>query len=381
MRHNENASSAEQDDQMLAKCARQLCWRRRQTPQEILRGLAEAVGAEEEPDTYGSGRIVGDVEEMVAEALGKERALLFVTGVQAQLCALRIWCEHHGHPRVAYHPHAHFEAHEEGALLRLHNIDRHHLGHRARLVTTRDIENAPPNISAFVLELPQRDLGGELPSFEDLTDQCAAIAQRGVASHLDGARLFEASAYYERPLSAIAAPFSSVYVSNYKGLGAFAGAFLAGDEGFIKEAKAWRRRHGGECFQLFPFAVAAREAWQGNAKKFGRWREHAVAIAAALSTVEGIRLRPSVPQANMMHVFLDMSAAAARVATVEIGRRHDVCLMRRPRPTDVPGTTAFEFPVHDGAMDFEPDEVARLFEEFVEVGLAFDQQVTPVELP
>lgn len=364
---------AKDDDEMLANCARQLCWRRRKSPKEIFRALADAVSDDEKADTYGTGAIVDEVEAMVAEALGKERALLFVTGVQAQLCALRIWCECHGHARVAYHPHAHFEAHEEGALMRLHHLDRHHLGHQTRLVTTSDIEDAPPNISAFVLELPQRDLGGELPPFEDLVEQCAAIADRGAASHLDGARLFEASAFYERPLSEIAAPFSSVYVSNYKGLGAFAGAFLAGDRGFIDEAKAWRRRHGGECFQLFPFAVAAREAWRENANRFGEWRRQAVAIAEALSSVEGIRLRPKVPQANMMHVFLDMTAAAARAATVEIGRRHDVCLMRRPRPTDVPGTTAFEFPVHDGAMDFEPEEVARLFGEFVAIGKAFDQ--------
>ncbi len=369
----EQAAQAAVDDAMLAACRRQLCWRHRQSPAAMLRALADAVDDSEQPDTYGTGPIVEDVEQMVASALGKQGAVLFVTGVMAQLCALRIWCDHHRSPLVAHHPCAHFEDHEEGALWRLHGINRHHLGHRSRLLTAADIEAAPPNTSAFVIELPQRDLGGMLPTFEDLNDQCEAIAERGAASHLDGARLFEASAYYGRPLSDIAAPFASVYVSAYKGLGAFAGAFLAGDDAFIQEARGWRRRHGGECFQLFPFAVAAREAWSQRAQSFEAWRDHAVKIAEAISGVDGVRLRPAVPQANMMHVFLEMSPQAARAATVEIGHRHDVCLMRRSRPTDVPGTTAFECPIHDGAMEFSPSELAQLFTEFVAIGQAFDR--------
>ena len=76
----------------------------------------------------------------------------------------------------------------------------------------------PP--AALVIELPQRDLGGQLPSWDELRTQTGWARDRGAAAHLDGARLWEAAAGYDRSPAEIAALFDTTYVSFYKGIGA-----------------------------------------------------------------------------------------------------------------------------------------------------------------
>ena len=78
-------------------------------------------------------------------------------------------------------------------------------------------------------ELPQRDIGGLLPAWDDLREQVVAARERGAATHLDGARLWEAQPFYGRPHAEIAGLFDSVYVSLYKGLQGVRGAVLAAD--------------------------------------------------------------------------------------------------------------------------------------------------------
>ena len=93
--------------------------------------------------------------------------------------------------------------------------------------------------------MPQREIGGQLPSWSDLEAQVAWARDRGVAVHMDGARLWESGPFYERSYAEIAALFDSVYVSFYKGIGAIAGAALSGPAPFIGEARLWQRRSGG----------------------------------------------------------------------------------------------------------------------------------------
>ena len=113
----------------------------------------------------------------------------------------------------------------------------------------------PP--AALVLELPQRDLGGQLPGLGRPAAQTAWARERGAAVHLDGARLWEASAGYGRPPAEVAALFDTAYVSFYKGLGALAGCCLAGPEDVVAEVREWRQRMGGTLFGMWPGAASA----------------------------------------------------------------------------------------------------------------------------
>jgi hypothetical protein len=77
-------------------------------------------------------------------------------------------------------------------------------------------------LAALLVELPQREIGGLLPAWDDLVAQVGWARDRDTAVHLDGARLWEAAAGYERSPAEVAALFDSVYVSFYKGIGALA---------------------------------------------------------------------------------------------------------------------------------------------------------------
>ena len=98
--------------------------------------------------------------------------------------------------------------------------DRHRPGRPAgdqdRLLTVDDLTAIAEPPGTLLIELPQRDLGGQQPDWDDLRAQTGWASERGAAVHLDGARLFESAAGYGRPLAEIAALFDTVYVSFYK---------------------------------------------------------------------------------------------------------------------------------------------------------------------
>ncbi len=154
-------------------------------------------------------------------------------------------------------PTCHLELHEDKAYQRLHGLIGRTLGDGRGLLTLADLQAVHEPLAALLIELPQREIGGRLPAWDDLVAQVAYVRDRGVAAHLDGARLWESGPFYGRPLADIAGLFDSVYVSFYKGLGGLAGSMLLGDDDLVAEARAWRRRHGGTLYGLWPNAAAA----------------------------------------------------------------------------------------------------------------------------
>ena len=115
-----------------------------------------------------------------------------------------------------------------------------------------DLEACAEAPNALIIELPTRENGGRLPAWDELAELCALARSRGMRVHLDGARIWEAQAAYDRPFSAIAELFDSIYVSFYKGIGALPGAMLLGSRPFIDEARVWQRRMGGQPLHLAP---------------------------------------------------------------------------------------------------------------------------------
>src|SRR4051812_21225471 len=203
-------------------------------------------------DRYGEGVLVERLEARVAELLGKEAAVWMPSGTMAQQIALRIHAERTGRTGVAFHPYCHLDTHEERGYQALHGLRAVHLADRTRLIRADDVEALREPVAALLLELPQRDLGGRVPEWEDLVATCEAARARGAALHLDGARLWQ----LER-IGETASLFDTVYVSFYKDLGAPAGCALAGPADVIAEARVWQIRHGGRMFTVHPPPAAA----------------------------------------------------------------------------------------------------------------------------
>ncbi|MDA3847743.1 MAG: beta-eliminating lyase-related protein [Vallitaleaceae bacterium] len=256
------------------------------------------------PDVYGNGEVIENFEKLLSEEFKKPGAIFFPSGTMAQQIALRVLCDRRGLKRVAYHPLCHLEIHEQGGIKELHHIETVLLGDADRVFTLEDLKEMD-DVSVVLFELPQREIGGQLPSWDELVSMVNFCRERGIYTHLDGARIYECLPYYEKTVEEVGQLFDSVYVSFYKTFGGVTGAMLIGDEAMMIEAKIWKRRHGGDLYQLFPYIVTASEAYLRNKDKMQGYYEGAKAYAGKLSKVSGIKIIPEVPVSNMFHIHFD----------------------------------------------------------------------------
>lgn len=276
---------------------------------QVLKEAFKDVENRLDSDIYGSGKVIEDFQTQMANVLGKEAAVFFPSGTMAQQIALRIWCDEKGIKRVAYHPLCHLEIHEQDGLKELHHIEPVLLADKDRLITLDDVLKMEENIACLLLELPQREIGGQLPDYAELVAISAHCRERGIKLHLDGARLFETLPYYGKSAAEICALFDSVYISFYKGIGGIAGAILAGSRDFTQQSKIWKRRHGGDLISLYPYIITADYYFHRNAHKMQQYYEGAKELAVLVNECHAINTLPVVPVSNMFHMHFEMSKA------------------------------------------------------------------------
>jgi len=276
----------------------------------LLESLKDVAG-DTPSDMYGRGETIGKFERKLAEMLGKEAAVFFPSGTMAQQIALRIWSDRRASKAVAYHPLCHLEIHEQDGLKELHHLEPVLLADEERLITLDDVKQMPENVACLLLELPQREIGGELPDYAELEAISAYCREQGIALHLDGARLFEILPYYGKTAEEVCALFDSVYVSFYKGIGGIAGAMLAGDSDLAEQAKIWKRRHGGDLISLYPYILSSDYYLDLRLPQMAGYYEEARELAALYNGCAGIRTRPEVPVSNMFHLHFDVSKQEA----------------------------------------------------------------------
>ncbi|PGS56540.1 low specificity L-threonine aldolase [Bacillus sp. AFS041924] len=269
---------------------------------QILKDALNDFSGNEESDQYGAGNFIEDFQVKMAEFLGKESAVFFPSGTMAQQIALRIWCDQKGINKVAYHPLSHLEIHEEDGLKKLHNIQPILLADKSRVIELEDVLAMGEEISCLLLELPQREIGGQLPTYETLESISSYCREKGIKLHLDGARLMEILPYYKKTATEVCSLFDSVYMSFYKGIGGIAGAILAGDANFINESKIWKRRHGGDLISLYPYIISADYNFNQRANRMEQYYKNAVELAELFNSCYVIHTVPTVPVSNMFHV-------------------------------------------------------------------------------
>ncbi|MEI5907481.1 aminotransferase class I/II-fold pyridoxal phosphate-dependent enzyme [Bacillus spongiae] len=270
----------------------------------VLKEALLSISNQQESDIYGTGQVIEAFQRKMANYLGKESAVFFPSGTMAQQIALRIWCDEKGMQKVAYHPLCHLEIHEEDGLKELHHIDPILLADKDRLIELDDILNINEEIACLLLELPQREIGGQLPEYSTLEAISSYCKEKGIKLHLDGARLFEITPYYGKSASEICKLFDSVYISFYKGIGGVAGAILAGDESFTESSKVWKRRHGGDLVSLYPYILSADYYFEQRVNSMKNYYEGAKELAQLYNDCHQITTKPIKPVSNMFHVHL-----------------------------------------------------------------------------
>ncbi len=346
-----------------AASERTLVWRGPRLARGLLERLAEAVPDDELIDVYGEGERIERLEARVAELLGKEAAVFMPSGTMAQPIALRIWAERKGTRTIAFHPTCHLELHEQKGYQLLHGLHGRLVGDRETLIALDDLEQIHEPVAALLLELPQREIGGRLPEWDDLLAQTEWARGREIALHMDGARLWEAGPFYERPYAEIAGLFDSVYVSFYKGLGGLGGAALAGPRDLVDEARVWQRRHGGNLVTLTPYVVSAELGLDEQLPRMPEYLAKARSLADALGRLDGLEVVPDPPQAPMMHVLLRGDRERLIDAALDVAEERGVYLFGNLFATTSPSWHGFEVPVGAGSFEIADDEARALLEE------------------
>ncbi|MHC0036935.1 threonine aldolase family protein [Pseudoneobacillus sp. C159] len=294
----------------------------------ILKEALENVDGNLNADLYGNGTIINDFEQKMADYLGKEAAVFFPSGTMAQQIALRIWCDGKGIKKVAYHPLCHLEIHEEDGLKELHHIEPILLAEKDRLIQLEDVLAINQEVSCLLLELPQREIGGQLPHYETIVEISKFCREKGIKLHLDGARLYETLPFYQKSAAEICSLFDSVYLSFYKGIGGIAGAILAGERDFIDQSKVWKRRHGGDLISLYPYILTADYYFDQRISKMDQYYKNAKELADYYNQCHPlIKTVPLKPVTNMFHVHFGIPKETLEEILIEVYKESGVGLI------------------------------------------------------
>ncbi|MYW70265.1 threonine aldolase [Streptomyces sp. SID8379] len=322
-------------------------------------------------DLYGDG-VVADLEAKVAGLLGKEAAAFFPTGTMAQQVALRCWAGRTGNSTVALHPLAHPEVHERQALTTVSGLRTVYPTTEPRQMDAAEVRDLDEPFGTLMLELPLRDAGFVLPTWDELEAVCEAARARDAVVHFDGARLWECATHFGRPLDEIADLADSVYVSFYKSLGGLSGAALAGPRSFVDEARAWRHRYGGQVFQQFPQAIAALAGLERELPRLPSYVDHARVVARALregfaeAGVPWARVHPEEPHTHQFRVLLPYDTEVLARAALEQAEETGTALFGRWFPTtQVPGCSVTEVTVAAPGLEWSADDVRAAVADFV----------------
>jgi threonine aldolase len=269
-------------------------------------GMWDAMRAAElGDDVFGDDPTVNALQERIAADLGFEAALFMPTGTQSNLCALMSHCQRGDEYIVGQM--AHTYRWEGGGAAVLGSIQPQPLNNQPDgTLALAEIEAAiKPDDAHFArtrLLALENTWGGQVLQLSYIEAATALAHSRGLATHLDGARLFNAAVASGSPAREIARHFDSVSVCFSKGLGTPAGSALCGSRELIASAHRWRKMAGGAMRQSGVLAAAALYALDHHVARLADDHANASALAEGLKGLPGVTV--IAPQSNI--VFVDL---------------------------------------------------------------------------
>ena len=261
-------------------------------------------------DVFGDDPSVNALQERIAALCAKEAALFVPTGTMSNLCGLMAHCQRGDEYLVGQM--AHTYRWEGGGAAVLGSIQPQPLAQQPDgSIPLADIEAAiKPDDAHFArtrLLALENTWGGQVLPQAYVDQACALAHGRGLATHLDGARLFNAAVASGRPAAELVAPFDSVSVCFSKGLGTPAGSALVGSREFIARAHRVRKMLGGGMRQAGVLAAAALHALEHHVARLAEDHANARLLAEGLQGLDGVSVAP--PHTNI--VFVDVVPAKA----------------------------------------------------------------------
>lgn len=256
-------------------------------------------------DQYGEDPSTNQLQERMAALLGKEAALWLPSGTMANQVALRVLARPGDEVVISREAHAGW--HEAGGAAANAGVQLVEVG-RQGLFTVEEFEAAIkptglpvfPSTTVVQIENTHNRGGGVVFPQDEAVRICRFARERGIASFLDGARLWNAAAASGRDEAELAAPFDLVAVAFSKGLGAPGGSLLAGTRPLIAAARRHCRMLGGAMRQNGIFAAAALYAVEHHRARLGDDHRHARSLAEVLSSCPTVQIDLASVQTNIV---------------------------------------------------------------------------------
>lgn len=275
-------------------------------------------------DVYGEDPTVNRLEEMVADLLGKERALFVPTGVMGNQLCLKA----HSQPgdEVILGRNSHIFNYETGAPALLSGLQVHTIPEDRGMLIEDEVRAAirerayylaPTRIIAQ--EETHNKEGGRIVPIEHLARISEIAHESGIASHLDGARIWNAVAETGVEARTFASTFDTVSVCFSKGLGTPVGSALVGSDDIVTKAHRFRKIWGGGWRQAGMLAAACIWALEHNVDRLRDDHAKARTFQQGLATIEGLDVDPR-PDTNMvMFRTPDYDPGRLAAASAELG--------------------------------------------------------------
>jgi threonine aldolase len=280
---------------------------------------AAMAAAEVGDDVYGDDPTVNRLQSVAAERFGFESALFFPTGTQSNLAALMAHCARGDEYLVGQEAHTYRD--EQGGAAVLGSIQPQPLENEgfggisleriARAIKPDDDHFARTRLLAL-----ENTISGRVLPLDYLREVTQFAHSRGLSTHLDGARIFNAIVKLNVDERTAAAGFDSISICLSKGLGAPAGSVLVGSRGFIADARRWRKALGGGMRQAGVLAAAGLYGLENHVPRLAEDHANAEYLAAGL---RALGLDVVSPQTNV--VFVDIPPAETQALKVHLSRR------------------------------------------------------------
>jgi len=286
--------------------------------------------AEVGDDVYGEDPTVNRLEERAAEIAGKPAALFVPTGTMGNTIAIKLLTEHG--QEVICDSRAHLLDYElsmvawfSGCVIRAIPTERGLLSAEEVRRNLRPVSPYSAPTGAVAIEQTHNMAGGTVYPVRTVCEICDAAHQRGVRVHMDGARIFNASAALGLPVHEIASRADTVMFCLSKALGAPAGSMLAGPADLIAKGRLYRKRLGGGMRQAGILAAAGLIALEDSPAKLPVDHANARFLAEGLARIPGIQVDAGLVDTNI--VVFDISATGLVPADVSAHLRGRGVLM------------------------------------------------------
>ncbi len=287
---------------------------------------AAMAAAEVGDDVFGDDPTVHRLQRRVAEVLGKEAALFVPSGTMSNLIGVRLHCR--PGDELICEAGCHIYNYEQGGYAQLSGVAARAVAGRYGVLDVSQLEDlVRPDNSHFVrtrlvcLENTHNRGGGRIQPYAAVEAICRWARQRGLRTHLDGARLWNAVV-----ATGIEAPrwtqhFDTVSVCFSKGLGAPVGSAICGPRDLVAEAVRHRKVLGGGMRQAGVLAAAALYALEHHVERLAEDHANAQHLADGIRHIDRLRLDPETVQTNLVFFHVDPAWGPAADFSAELKRR------------------------------------------------------------